>query len=185
VQTRFRSLNVPSNKPREFETLVKNILATLRTEEIQSDITLQELFLNHNILTRQHTRLRRKPEDVTEDNIIEPILSFLVYTKLSRSSGSADEVDRKEADYTLEINGQRILVEAETLNKDLYKSKGEGVIQIKSYLQKRSFRADLGIVTNGLLWILIRYDDKTYNFKELQKVDLALFRYFYRTAEPF
>ena len=103
-----------------------------------------------------HTRLNRKPEDVTEELIVDPILKFLGYQSLGKSSGSAGNIDQREADYTLQVNSERILVEAEPLNKQLYNVRGQGVEQLKSNLEKRSFRADLGIATNGFEWALLK-----------------------------
>lgn len=74
------------------------------------------------------------------------------YQSLGKSSGSASNIDQREADYTLQVDGERILVEAEPLNKQLYNVKKQGVEQLKSNMEKRSFRADLGIVTNGFEW---------------------------------
>lgn len=70
-------------------------------------------------LQRINTKLKRKPEDVTKELFIEPILEFLGYKELGRSSGSIGDIDPRESDYTLEVNGERIFVEAEPLNKSL------------------------------------------------------------------
>lgn len=174
MQTRFRQNVIPEQKKQVFEKLVHDILQSLR-EEVQNDVSIDELILRHKQLERIDTKLRRKPEDVTKELIIEPILKFLGYKKLGRSSGSISTIERREADYTLEVHNERILIEAEPLNKDLFNVKGQGVEQVKSYLEKRSFRADLGIATNGFEWVLIKYDTKSYNFKQIDHTDLRSF----------
>lgn len=174
MQTRFKQNSIPTQLKTDFEKLVKSILIELR-QEVQNDIVLEKLLLGHKQLERVDTRLRRKPEDVTKEIIINKMLAFLGFSRLGGSSGSASADDSKEVDYNLEVRGDRILVEAEPLNKQLFNKKGQGVEQLKSYLERKSFRSNLGIATNGFEWVLIKYDTKTYTLKQVEHVDLRSF----------
>ncbi|MBU4246361.1 MAG: N-6 DNA methylase, partial [Nanoarchaeota archaeon] len=93
---------------------------------------------------------------------------------LHRRTSSESGIDRKEADYTLRFGAEKILVEAEPLNKDL-KTLGSGIEQVGSWLEKRSFRADYGLATNGFRWVLLKYDSEEYKLKKLLDIDLRGF----------
>ncbi|MGC1930838.1 MAG: hypothetical protein WA667_17850 [Candidatus Nitrosopolaris sp.] len=80
--------------------------------------------------------------------IIEPLLKFLHYPDFKRSSRSIGNIHPREVDYLLEIEKERILVEAESLNGQLFKTKGHGIEQLTWNRDKKSLRAHLGIATN-------------------------------------
>jgi hypothetical protein len=106
---------------------------------------------------------------------VGPISRFLGYQFLGKRSGSAGNIDQREADYTLQVNSECILVEAEPLNKQLYSVKRQDVEQLKSNLEKRSFSADLGIATNGFEWALLKYHDaKSYSCKQIEEATTNL-----------
>ena len=80
---------------------------------------------------RDDLRHRTKPEDATEDILITPILEFLGYKQnvsYFRRTGSNSGQSRKECDYTLFVDQEKILVESEPLGKNLFKV-GVGVKQ--------------------------------------------------------
>lgn len=176
MQTRFKFAGMTNERKTEFGNVLQKILQNLRKEGI-TPVDIEKLVMHKTQLERIHTKFRSKPEDVTKNLIIEPILDFLGYRHRSLSSGSNDPKDRKEADYSLMVGNERILVEAEPLNKELLRKKNQGVEQLQSYLERKSFRSDLGIATNGFEWILIKYDTKSYAFKQMSHIDLRAFFY--------
>ncbi|HZD34273.1 MAG TPA: hypothetical protein VE130_03625 [Nitrososphaeraceae archaeon] len=107
--------------------------------EISSPIPLNEIIHGSNQLQRFYTKFNRRPEVVTEEFVMESILKLLGYPFLEQSSGSAGDIDPRESDYTLQADDERILVEAEPLNKRLFDTKEHGVEQVKFNLEKRSF----------------------------------------------
>ncbi len=94
---------------------------------------------------------------------------------LHRRTSSEPGMERKEADYTLRFGAEKILVEAEPLNKSLEKTRGSGIDQVGLWLEKRSFRADYGLATNGFRWVLLKYDSEEYKLKKLLDIDLRGF----------
>ena len=175
MQTRFKENRVPPEKRQEFRISFDSTSSVQLRKEIINSLELDGIVHGGKQLQRTHTWLNRKPEDVTEELIVDPILKFLGYESLGKSSGSAGNIDRREADYSLQVNGERILVEAEPLNKQLYDVKKQGVEQLKSNLEKRSFRAILGIATNGFEWALLKYDDtKSFSCKQVEEATTNL-----------
>jgi type I restriction-modification system DNA methylase subunit len=174
MQTSFKDSTLSKQKKQEFILLIRRMLAEL-AKEVGNHLKLDELILSHNLLIREHTKNRLRPEDITKELIVDPILQFLGYNDIARSSGSAGNIERREADYILKVDNERILVEAEPLNKQLFEVKEQGVEQVKSNLEKRSFKADLGIATNGFEWVLLKYDEINYNCKTIEYVNLRPF----------
>jgi hypothetical protein len=101
LQTRLGQFTLPKQKIEEFQSLVQSIVNKLREEGI-SENGIDKLIVKEEQLEKVHTRLRRSPEEVTKELIIEPIFDFLGYYKKGKSSGSASSKDQKAVDYTLE-----------------------------------------------------------------------------------
>lgn len=173
MQTKFREEIILSNdKIQQLYLILNDSLGKIRNE-INNEILLNDLFQGKKraILKRSHTRLKRKPEDFTKENLIEPILKWLGYEEFGGSSGSYGE-DRKEVDYVLEVQRVRILIEAEPLNSNL-DQKESGKIQLMDYLERKSFKSNLGIATNGTEWILVKFDNKNYKSNEIIRIDIT------------
>lgn len=149
------------------ETLLEEFESHSRLEDILRDSDFTE------VIKRADTSQREAPERFTERYVIERLfdeLGFDVDTLASRTGDFADERG-EETDYAITLNGERILVEAEPLNKNL-EYQGVGLDQVESWLENRNFEADYGIATNGLKWVLVKYDEDAYDFDELADVDL-------------
>lgn len=175
-QTKFKEnvSELPEGKKSEFHEVIKNIYGALY-QEVNNKLLFEQL-INGRVLERADTNLRKAPEDLTKEIIIKPLFKFLGFKEedLHRETASGSTIERRAADYTLIIGDERILVEAEPLNKDL-NLKGSGIEQVGSWLEKRSFRADYGIATNGFTWVLLKYDSDDYKLKRLVVVELKGF----------
>jgi type I restriction-modification system DNA methylase subunit len=155
----------------EFKKLISRILISL--EKNINHTNLYEIIFNESTLTRNELINKDAPEDYTEREIIEPFLKYLGYVEYSRRTSSGST--KKESDYTLKSSkGSKILVESEPMNKDLH-LKGCGIKQVSGYMEMRSFRANLGIATDGFKWVLLKYDLKDYSIEELETIDLKPF----------
>lgn len=117
------------------------------------------------------------PEPLTQETIIQPILSELGYSELrTEVSGSSTGRDMV-ADYSFRISNKRIdsdqlLIEAEPLNKKL-EGRGHGVDQVENWLSQREFESDYGFATDGLRWVFIRYDADSYAHNRIEDIDLG------------
>ena len=144
--------------------------------EIPDRLRLQEIIRGRTLM-RDDLRHRTKPEDATEDILITPILEFLGYKQnvsYFRRTGSNSGQSRKECDYTLFVDQEKILVESEPLGKNLFKV-GVGVKQLAGYLDIRSFNSEIGIATNGLNWVLVKYNVEKFGVDVIDQIDLLSF----------
>lgn len=176
-QMKFRSvpLIAPEGKRVEFFKLVHNIFMSIE-DGVKDKIILSRVITQDKELFRTDLKLEQAAEVFTEDKIIEPLFEFLGYGRPARRTGSGSSVERREADYTLTVGAKKVkvLVEAEPLNKVL-ETKDCGIDQVSKYLEKRSFKADYGIATEGFRWVLIKYDSESYRPVTLLDVDLTPF----------
>jgi len=117
------------------------------------------------------------PEPFTKGTVIEPLLEDLDYPYLTREAGDYADERGEQADYSVsfrghtQIDSERLLIEAESINKELEQDK-HGLGQVRSWLRYRPFEADYGIATDGLRWVLLKYDEDTHSFNYIREVDL-------------
>lgn len=150
--------------------------------------------LLEGVLRREHGRTGIKsgftvtnqdPEPLTQDLVIEPLLDVLGYDTWYREVSDESDTRGNVADYSIpltehdSIDSTQLLIEAEPINKPLDR-RGHGIDQVESWLSQRSFQTDFGIATDGVQWILIRYDADTYahdriKWADLNEVFLAIF----------
>lgn len=136
----------------------------------------------------------RKPEELTKQTIVEPLLEALGYDNYTKEVGGFAPNSKQEADYEFplddidEISSNRLLLEAEPINKPL-DAKGHGINQVKSWLRLKDFEADYGITTDGVKWVLIQRDPDSHAYNTIRQVDLqpvflALFNNHITEREP-
>ena len=144
-------------------------------EDMVDQKTVSRILSTEDTLKNTDLKDNNAPEDYTESKVIKPLLEYLGYQNPAHKSRSGSTVITREADYKLKSkNDANILVESEPINKNLYQA-GCGVKQVSGYLEIRSFRADLGIATDGFKWILIKYDTQDYRPKVLIDIDIRPF----------
>jgi hypothetical protein len=154
---------------------VGNVVKQLRGR-FESDSRLEEIFRDRNnseYLKRSDSIEREKPERLTEDVIIEPIFEVLGIppSELRLRAGDFADDRGQETDYVVRVGSERVLIEAEPLNKNL-DWKNVGIDQVKSWLETRQFQSDYGIATNGIRWVLLRYDSEKYDYDIVADIDL-------------
>ncbi|WP_207587165.1 Eco57I restriction-modification methylase domain-containing protein [Halomontanus rarus] len=163
----------------DLATVIEDIVATLR-DRIVSDDRLEELLRSnpgHEILMERDSTHRSDPEPLTQSAIIEPLFDALGYPYLAPEAGDLSEERGEQADYSVSltdidtIDSDRLLIEAEPLNKKL-DQRQHGLGQVRSWLGQRQFEADFGIATDGIRWVLIKYDPDTYSYDTLAEVSL-------------
>lgn len=170
-----KSDNLSIDRLKEFEKCISTIYEKLR-EKIVDRVQFDEL-IKGKILKREDTQEQERPESVTENIIILPILEFLGFEEnISYFRYTGSKESQNECDITLKPRNQKILVESEPLNKNL-NLKGSGFSQVESYLRYGGFHSDIGLATNGFLWMLGKYDKNLQKLILLRKINLLpLFR---------
>lgn len=159
--------------------IIEDSVRDLR-DRITSDDQLEALLRSDpggTVLTSNAATEQEDPEPLTQRVVIEPLFEGLGYPNLSVETGDFSPEYGEQADYSVslqefkEIDSNRLLVEAEPLNKPLDQEK-HGLGQVCSWLEKDKFEADFGIATDGIRWVLLKYDRDTYSFDTLAEVDL-------------
>lgn len=173
----------------EFDTSVTEETTTQLAQEIEAivrslrraiddDDLIEDLLRNPSRVLREADSVERSdPEPLTQQVLIEPLFNALNYPTLSLEAGDLSDQRGQQADYAASLNeyadidSNRLLIEAEPLNKRLDQSK-HGLGQVKDWLEKDKFQANLGMATDGLRWIFIKYDRDTYTHDTIAEVDL-------------
>ncbi len=115
------------------------------------------------------------PEELVSEAIVEPVLKYLGYTLVGQTKVKSP-FGYRIPDYTINsLNEELTLyVEVEPMNTDLF-SKGKGVSQVEEWLLSRASKTDMGIATDGILWLLVRFNDSTWKADTVLSVDLRPF----------
>lgn len=158
---------------------VEGVVSVLRSQVVSDDRV--EMLLRGSpgteVFREEHTKERADPEPITRDSIVQPFLTELGYEDIAPEAGDFSSRRGKKADYSIplvaeqSIDSNRLLIEVEPLNKRLDQT-NHGLGQVKDWLELDKFEADFGIATDGLRWILIKYDRDTYSFDVIQEINL-------------
>lgn len=181
---------VPEGAVEDLAAVVETAVRRLRSQ-VRSDERLEELLRaesGETVLTSADTVESGDPEPQTQRAVIEPLLSALGYESYTVEAGDLSSEYGMQADYAVSlgdvegVDSERLLFEAEPLGKRLHQQR-HGVGQVQDWLERRQFAADFGIATDGLRWVLLKYDPDTYGFDTLAEVDLQpVFRRMFETV---
>lgn len=172
AQTRLPVLQVALEKRENLDKKLREIFQNLKNK-FEVFGTFQDVLVKSKDYHSEDLKDEQSPEEFAKRTMIEPLIEFLGYefvpeTILPSPGG------RKKPDYTIRPEGKDkpiFYVEAEPINIDL-NSKDHGVSQVKDWLISRASKTDYGIATNGLQWILLKFDTASAQSKEFSKVDL-------------
>jgi hypothetical protein len=170
---------VPEDAVENITRTIEQVVSDLRTQMI-SDDRLETLLrgqpgsdvLHGNDITEQGD-----PEPFTQRQVIEPLFEALGYPDFTTEASGLTDEQRQKADYLFSlrefdaIESKRLPVEAEPLNKNLHQQK-HGIGQVKDWLDTYSFGAEFGIATDGMRWVLIKFDRERYHHDTLAEVNL-------------
>jgi len=173
LQTRLPVVKISPEKRKNLDKKLKEIYQNLRSR-FKNYGRFQE------VLTDVSTHLHSKdlkdeqiPEEFTKQHVIKPLLDFLGFETISQTYLPSPR-GKRLPDYVIRPKGKSlpiIYVEAESLNTDLY-SKTQGVSQVNEWLLSKACKTDYGIATDGLNWILLKFDTVSAQSKAVLKVDL-------------
>lgn len=116
------------------------------------------------------TEFNQKPEELVKQIIVEPLLKFLGYT-LVRETSLKTPFGNRYPDYTLYSGDNIIYAEAEPINTNLYES-NHGLSQVYQWLLSKAAKTEYGIATNGLEWILVKFDSSNNDTMEILNISL-------------
>ena len=140
----------------EFDTSVTEKTITELAQEIEDSVRslwraiddddlIEELLRNPSRVLREADSVERSdPEPLTQQVLIEPLFDALNYPTFSPEAGDLSDQRGQQADYAASLNeyadidSNRLLIEAEPINKRLDQSK-HGLGQVKDWLEKDKF----------------------------------------------
>ena len=171
--------NVPEGAVEDLTRAIEQVVSNLR-ERIVSDDRLETLLRGQpgpDILHGSDIIEQGDPEPFTQRQIIEPLFGALGYPEFTTEASGLSDQQRQKADYLFSlrdfdaIESERLPVEAEPLNKKL-DQQNHGIGQVEGWLDSYSFGAEFGIATDGMRWVLIKYDRERYQYDTLAEVNL-------------
>jgi len=131
-------------------------------EKLQKNLTLDgktRVFTDGQELSSKHMKEPADPEAITKDCLIEPLISKLKLEKLPEKHFKGLKNDLRKVDYCLKNQkGVCFLMEAKSLNHDLYDKSPDGAVnQIKGLFRlvevKEKYK--FGVATDGKTYVFI------------------------------
>ncbi len=168
--------SVSEDAPLELAHGIQDIVENIR-ERMVGEGRVVDVLRDGETLHAEDSVEQEDPEPFTKGTVIEPLLEDLDYPYLTREAGDYAEERGEQADYSVpfrghsQIDSERLLIEAEPMNKELEQDK-HGLGQVRSWLRFRPFEADYGIATDGLRWVLVKYDEDSHSFNYIREIDL-------------
>ena len=172
---RFNFPSVSSQRIEELDNKLREVYQDIRGQ-FRSVATFQEVLINSGNYQSRDLVERQEPEEFAKRKLIEPLIRFFGYEIIAETPINAPSGGTRTPDYTIRPQGQnepKFLIEAEPLNIDL-RSAGHGVSQVEFWISLRSSGTNppYGIATNGLDWILLKYDTVSNRSIEVFQVNL-------------
>ena len=175
-QTRFSFILITPRKKKDLEQALGEIYHTIKNK-FKSFETFQKVLLESSAFASQDLKDEQAPEEFTKRCVIEPLIRFLGFEIVAETVLASPE-GRREPDYKIRPEKKKepmFYVEAEPINIDLY-SKGHGKSQVDNWLLSRVSETDYGIATDGLKWIIFKFDTASAKSKVLDlKIDFRPF----------
>ena len=144
----------------------------------------QNVILSSNEYHSNHLINGQKPEEMIKQFLVEPLIKYLGFTQQIREGSLPSPFGNKYPDYV--ISGANkdditLYVEAEPINTNLYAA-NKGIGQVSQWLISKAARSEYGIATDGISWILVKFDASSNKTKEVLKIDLR--PYFTQLINP-
>jgi len=174
-QTRFSDISdkytdeIKDNLLDAFRNIYSSLEAKISNKKDLSDLILHQ----NRQLSSEDIKLQQKPESFTKDNIIKPLLLSLGYKDDNFAKETKQKLSKHDrwADYTLIVGNDYVLVEAEPMKKSLRMDES-GLGQVQEWIESKRTNTDYGIATNGLEWIMVKFDRNSLRLRELKSINL-------------
>lgn len=116
----------------------------------------------------------QKPEEMIKQFVIEPIIKYLGFSNISREGKVVSPFGKRYPDYIIsgpDKDDIVLYVEAEALNVNLF-AEGKGIAQVSQWLISKAAKSEYGIGTDGILWVLVKFDPSSNKTKEIFRIDI-------------
>ena len=173
AQTRFAFPEIEEQEIQQLNDKLRELYQNLR-RSFRRVSTLQEVLNNSGTFQSRDLVDRQEPEEFTKRTFIEPLIDFLGYEIIAETPITAPSGSTRTPDYTIRPRGRTeptLYVEAEPFHINL-RSPNHGVSQVEFWISLKSADTDYGIATNGLDWILLKYNETTHETNTIFQVNL-------------
>lgn len=185
--------SVPDDAPLELAEKLEDIVSEMR-QRMVSDGRMVDVLREGKPLRSVDNSKDQPPEDFTKDLVIDELLDHLTHPYRTEEVETLAQDEDRWVDYSVSlenrpsIESDRLLVGAEPINERLER-RTHGIGRVERWLHHEPFRADFGIATDGLNWVLLKRDPDTHAINELERIDLreicvALFEDLSTSEEP-
>lgn len=157
----------------DLKNLLNKIYEDLRIK-FNGDKNLESVLAMKNLhYSSIDTEFNQKPEELVKQIMVEPLLKFLGY-RYVRETSLKTPFGRRVPDYTLYWNENIIYAEAEPMNVNLY-AHNHGLNQVYQWLLSKAAKTEYGMATNGLEWILVKFDSSNNDISEILNISLRTY----------
>ncbi len=172
VQTKFKFPEVNDEEIKKAVSFLNDLF--LKARQRFKDYSLYERVILYSGHYESNDVVdEQKPEELVKQYVAKPLLEFLGYDVVNETIVNSP-FGRRSPDYLTEssrLNKRYFLVEVEPMNVDL-NSRGRGLGQVREWLLSIRAGTQYGVATDGLTWILAKYDLSSDGLREVLKVDL-------------
>ncbi|MEM0134325.1 MAG: DNA methyltransferase [Thermoplasmatales archaeon] len=175
TQKKFDVPEIDEEEIRNLKQLLEKLYYSIKSRFLNIS-EFQDVILKHKSYSSSQLKENQKPETMVRQYMVDILLPFLGYT-YSNESGLKTPFGNRYPDYTIRGNSNPemiIYVEVEPINTNLY-ADGKGIKQVEEWLISKAAKTEYGIVTDGLTWILVKFDNSTNKIKEIFTKDLTEF----------
>jgi len=175
LQTRFSAVQIAPERKEKLNEKLRELYHTIKSK-FKSFGNFQDVLVKRSSYSSKNLKDEQSPEEFAKRNLIEPLIDLLGYETVPETV-LPSPTGRKKPDYTIRPTKRDkpiFYVEAEPLNTNLY-GKDCGISQVEEWLISRASKTDYGIATDGLQWILLKFDITSAKSKPIFEVDLRPF----------
>lgn len=173
TQMKFEILEMPEAEIDDLKKFLENIFSSVKWR-FKNYSDFQDVILHYRNYHSDHLVDGQKPEEMVKQFIVEPLLKYLGFSQISREGKVASPFGNRYPDYVIsgpESDDIILYVEVEPLNADLF-SQNKGIGQVSQWLLSRAARSEYGTGTDGLQWILAKFDSSINKTREVLRIDL-------------
>ena len=158
------------------KNILENVYLTLKGR-FNKFSDFQDVILRSSSYNSDQLAEGQKPEEMVKQFVIEPIIEYLGFSNISREGKLRSPFGKRYPDYVIsgpDRDDIILYVEAEAVNTNL-SSESKGIGQVSQWLISKAAKSEYGIGTDGILWILVKFDPSSNKTKEILKIDLRQF----------
>lgn len=171
-QTVLPVVEISPQRKQELHNKLKELYADVKSRfnnigKFQDALTLQATCTSKDLKDNQ------EPEEFAKQFLIKPLIEFLGYETVSETV-LPTPFGMKNPDYKIKPKSHDtplFYVEAEPFNIDLT-SRGHGISQVNDWLISKASKTLYGIATDGLIWILCKFEEASSKARPIYSVDL-------------